>query len=508
MSDSNNMEYEREVKLMNIKGAASCDYPLPDYLGDVKKIIKYSAEIIPNDKFSGGAEVSFLFSVEYRVMYLDREDVLTEACFSSEFEHTERVSDGFIDAYAVGRVENLTIRLQGPRKICAKAGTAVDVYIRENAVIPVCELPSDAERSSVSVKMHFPRYSESGEREYAERIASIEDLSCDEVETVKCRAFPVTESVKAIDEGVEIKGYVIGSAILRARGDVMRVEKRIPFAEVIPFDAISKDGCAFTAKVYATDAALSLNNEITDAESAACYLSVVLSYALKCVLKCDTGYEYTLVKDAFLPGMKNSASYSDFTYNELIASFNEKRKVSLEIPRPEEAIREIVECDAELKGLRYEIAGEELTVFGEVVFSAAASLADGVEFIPVKHSCPFEEKIKIKGGLEGARADLGVTVSDIGVSFDNEKLYPGATLDISAVLLRSNTVSVISGLSCEETEKKGNCMRVYYPTSGDTLWNIAKRYAVSVFSLMKANTIAIKGIDDSLDDMKYILIPI
>ena len=42
MSDGkdNIQEYERRVKLMPAKESVSCDYLLPDYLGDVKKILK------------------------------------------------------------------------------------------------------------------------------------------------------------------------------------------------------------------------------------------------------------------------------------------------------------------------------------------------------------------------------------------------------------------------------------------------------------------------------------
>ena len=84
----------RETSLRkNTRGAevysdTHTEYILPDYLGEIKKILTSSAEIRPAAKYSSddGTESSGI--VVYDVLYTDSEGKLSSASFTSDYDLT------------------------------------------------------------------------------------------------------------------------------------------------------------------------------------------------------------------------------------------------------------------------------------------------------------------------------------------------------------------------------------------------------------------------------------
>lgn len=498
--------YERERRLPVSKGSAACDYTLPDYLGDVRKILGSEAEVIPTDKYSSGGEVSFLYTVQYRVTYLDKDGVMTEAAFSSEYEHNERVGDGFIDACGATRVENLAIRLGGPRKICAKASLATEVTVKESCPMPHTSIQDGAECDIIPIKIHTAEYLSSPEREYAEQLAKLEGISCEEVEVVKCKVTPHVEVCKRGEEGIEVKGSVAAAAILRIGDDVMRVEKKLPFEEKIPSDVFFADGSFCRASAVVTDASVSLNNEMTDAESANCYCSVVISYTMECSARVDMNRSYDLLRDAYVPGKKNYGEYGEFDYSEYLFNTSERRKLGCEIMRPEEPMREIIECSACVKNLRWELMGEELTVWGDVAYNIVATGTEAGECIPIRHDCQIEERIRLGGAERDAAVEVCAELCDVSASFDNERIYLSCVMTLDCSATRRCKMRVMTSHTADGDTNDDGCVIVYYPAKSDTVWSIAKAHSVPTDTVVKYNPQAPKSIHEPIG-LSYVVIP-
>ena len=56
---------------------SGCEYILPDYMGDIKKILMSSARVVPSGKLAGGGNVEASGVVEYEILYADSEGKLT-----------------------------------------------------------------------------------------------------------------------------------------------------------------------------------------------------------------------------------------------------------------------------------------------------------------------------------------------------------------------------------------------------------------------------------------------
>ncbi len=484
---------ERERRICGIREECAAEFLLPDYMGDVKRLLKYTAEAAPCNKFVSGTEVSFLSVVTFRVSYIDASGLLTETVFTADYEHSERVGEEFIDARIITLAQSVGVRLKGPRKICARAALVSDICISERVPLPGLDnSESDGEmlKKSTRIRIHRAEYPKSVEREYAEEIGRMINIPADDLELVKCSLTPHVASCTVEDDRILVKGDMDALAVLRTGGDIMRVAKRIPFEEVILAEHELKD-VRPSCRVYITGVSTNLNNVVEDgADGAAYYTSVVLSSTLEFHTVIDQNEEHEVVTDAFYKGKLNECSYESFAYEEMTAGASEKRKITLTEGRGDADLREIIDCDAVLKNLKREMLGSELKLSGEVVCNIVASPNAEGECLFLKCESPFEETVKLPGVGEGAKAYADVDIADCSVSFDTEKIYVGITLAVNAVALEEKKINLMVDLKpCAREDSNGRCVTVYYPCEGDTLWSVAKKYSASVSDILKYNTL-------------------
>ncbi|MBE6635981.1 MAG: DUF3794 domain-containing protein [Ruminococcaceae bacterium] len=504
---------ERERRVCGIREECTAEFVLPDYMGDVKRLLKYTAEAVPCNKFISAADVSFLSVVTFRVSYIDASGILSEAVFTADCEHNEHIGDDFSDASISTLTQSVTVRLKGPRKICARAALVSDICITERISLPGIEAAAETEemlKKSTRIRVHTAEYPRSVEREYAEEIGRMINIPADDIEVVKCELSPYASSTALSDSGIIIKGEMDALAVLRTGGEVMRITKRIPFEETVPLSTDMKDVYP-SCRVYVTGVSANLNNVVEDgAEGAAYYTSVVLSSTVEFHTVTDRNVEHEVITDAFYKGKSNECAYESFIYEELMATASEKRKISLTESRGECELREIIDCDVVVKNLKKEMLGSELKLTGEIVCNIIASPNGEGECLLLKCESPFEESVKLTGANESARVYVDVEVADCSVSFDTEKIYVALTLGINAIALEEKKIDVMVDLKpCEKKSQRTRCLTVYYPCEGDTLWSVAKKYSASPMDILKYNTltdISAENLDASLASLERLIV--
>ena len=479
-----------------IRGEASCDYVLPDYMGDVKKLLKSTASAAPCNKFVGSGEVSFLSIITYRFMYLDRDDALWEANFTSEYEHSENIGEGFIDADCSIKVSNLSIRLQGPRKISAKAALSVVTSVSDETEIPSPTLPEGAEVECAPIMIHSAEFLAGSEREYAEEIGRLSGIPCESVEIIKHSATPTVEGYEVSESGITVRGEVDTAVLLRTSEGLVRLEKNFPFENTVGTDRIANDTEKYMPTVYVTDMNVSVNNEVSDSGSTSFYTSVVLSYTLECSLRADRNNEYTVTTDAFVVGRDTKCEFESFEYGEFSGSVNDRRKISFEIPRDGTPLRELLDMDTELRSVS--LTAENAAVDISLLLSCTAVFSgDTAEMCnTVKCEQEISETIKFPSVTPDSTVYGNARLGNVSLTLDAEKLYFSATLitDVGAVCKKETRLLRAAEWS-EVLEGERATVRVYYPDDGETLWSIAKSHGISVSDLMKYNP-------DAADDAK------
>lgn len=498
--------YEREGKRFGILSECQSDYILPDYMGDVKRLLRYSACVVPCNKFVAGSEVSALETVNFRITYLDAENIITEAQFSSDVEHTERLPEKACDACVNTAVHGVTVRLGGPRKISARASLVTDISFTEQREMPLADLAEGAHEKRAQMKIHTADYLKCGEREYAEQIEKFEDMLPDEVDVIKYDARAFIDSVHKTDSGVNLSGDLIAWCILKVDDDVMRIEKTIPVEENLEIEGACESS-VYIPHIYVTDTNINMNSTPADRDGGS-FLSVVMNMTVECEVEHHKNEEYSTVTDAFYENAETVCEYGDFSYNELTSASSERRKVSFTAERGEENLHDIVERDALLKNIKYEMLAGEVKISADLTVTLVCRGADSGDFFPVKLERQIEERIKLPGASESGIVRVSAEPCELSAAFDSDKIYVDVTVALGAVCETPRKVKLLSSIDKKQREEpSGRRIIVYYTEKGDTLWSVAKKYGVSPERIASKNMVSVKdGAECDISGTKKIII--
>ena len=162
------------------------------------------------------------------------------------------------------------------------------------------------------------------EREYAEELDKIDELSADDLEVVKSFAEAFIDAVHKTEGGVNLSGYVDAFCIIRSDEGTRRLEKRIPIEEHIECELY--DNGIFIPIAYVTGMNVNLNN--VNSEDA-CAVSVVMTMTVECGVTNHYNEKVSVPKDAFYEGCKNTCTFCVCSSGKFNTFGNNKRKHSL-----------------------------------------------------------------------------------------------------------------------------------------------------------------------------------
>jgi hypothetical protein len=483
---------ETEKAHKGLRCETGCDFTLPDYMGDIKRIIDVGCDVIPSGKFDGSGEVSFCGIVSYKVLYTDSENKPTLAEFTSDYEVCVKCDDAYIDGAALTELSSLSVRPQGPRKLCAKASLSSDVYICSEREVPVLEGCDGVEKNTAQISVHSAEYLPVGEREYAEEAARLEGVACEELEVLSTGACVRIDKVTVETDGVRFVGAIETYALLNGDDDsVVRIEKDIPIDESLECDS-ENVGALPLARGYVTSFKVNINNDGLEGDICS---SVVFSATAEYEVFVDRCRIVSVVRDAYTVGTKSTADYECVPYSSVECTVSENQNVSFEVPRDElscDNITQILHTQASVKERVLTLSPTNIKVSGEVNFCTVVKSAGEESYLGIKNCCPFEFCVQIDAG--DAPIKLGrfcLTPYSASSSVDSGKLYLKCSLSMYASVLSEREENVVTSLtvSDDESEKDG-VVTVYYPDEKDSLWSVGKKYGVSLSKLAKDNALS------------------
>jgi len=110
------------------------EYVLPDYQGDVRRVLYSRARAVPSGKYQNADGIEAAGIVAYDVVYLDTDGVLTPVSFTTDYEVGFKCDgERYVDSHVSARVVGYTLRLMGPRKFSARANVECECVLSERA---------------------------------------------------------------------------------------------------------------------------------------------------------------------------------------------------------------------------------------------------------------------------------------------------------------------------------------------------------------------------------------
>ena len=220
MEIKTDITYPKNTRCSDVYTESTVDYVLPDYLGDMRKILFTDATLRPSGRFAGGDEVEFSGVVVYNVIYLDSENNLSSVEFTSDYDYSVKCSgESYNDSIASTRVSNYAVRLIGPRKISAKASLVGSVCLSENCTLSVSgnafSGESTPEINTGSIDLRVSRLSSVTEREYAEAVARLDGAIVDEVSVIYPSVEVMVDELRPEEDTVSVKGRLRMCAMIK-----------------------------------------------------------------------------------------------------------------------------------------------------------------------------------------------------------------------------------------------------------------------------------------------------
>lgn len=475
----------------------SCEYILPDYMGDIRKILSSRARCVPGGKFASDGTLEAAGNVEYEILYADSENRLT--AINTDSEYTVRCAidnETYKNSHICDRVSGFSMRVTGPRKISLKAMVESDVIITSSSVVSVVgdALDSDAkaERATRVINVENYLYGNSLEREYADEAERLDGLGGEEVEIIATSGTVRIAEVRAVDEGVEVSGEIVIVAIVKTPTEPpFRITKTIPFSEIV-----AVDGARPNMSAIADASIISATFGTNDEEDAKVIVANVIAEFSACAV---TSEECEVVTDAYLLSAHTKNSYSDFEY---VSSSEERRE---EITLSENVsknsfggmeIRSVLHASAEPYDVRCECDGKNAKISGKIAYSGVAceiNEDNSIGYIPIKHTSEFVHNVNISC-QNNMSPSIKVAIMPVSCDalIDGDGISFSATLSCAVSMVEYKKINKLDSCYITEKieEKSEPTVTVYYPDKTDTLFEVAKRYHKSCASIAEDNNLS------------------
>ena len=484
----------REINTLRCESTG--EYSLPDYNGDVKKVLTVKTRAFPTGKFVGDDMLEFSGTVGYEVVYLDSENNLTHAEFSTDYEAALRInSDTYCGADIKTSVSGCNVRLVGPRKFSVKSTLDSDVRLSERRVYSVggdAFMEYEPETLTGTVRVFSSGFAEGEISEISEELIAIDGAIADEVEILTCDVIADVGAVYDGGDATTVKGS-LGLSILYKNGESLpqSVSKDIPYSAELTLDGF-EDGDFLDARVDV----IAIKGVVTPTES-----GVSLATELRVIprLYAKKNLDIDLVTDAYVKERGSDNEYSDFGYTEYVCTEKCESLFSGEHHLTDgdfDKIDAIIHSDAAVRVDSCEIADSVAKISGEIRFSAIACRVlenEEYNYSPIRFAQPFEQNVNINCQICG-NMHLNPTVKACNV-----KIEPTEN-GVSVACTLSSEVSVFSDkrersliasyLTDEEFSKDESVFTVYYPDASESLFDIAKRFHTSVRSVAEMNRLS------------------
>lgn len=492
-----NKIYTRTKSVDGIGCECAADHTLPDYKGDVKRVLFTDCRIVEEGTFPDGNRLDLIGKVELCIVYLDSEGELEHCEFYADYD-TYVPCDGeqYAAASSALDVQSYSIRLTGPRKLSARAVLGGSVEITENAEITVggdALEREDAELLTQDLMIADMACVRSEKKEYTDVLERMEGVIADEVEVLYRGAEVRIKDASCSEGRGEHSGELCITALVKCANEQPHiVEKVIPFSDIFELECGEElDARSISSRLIVKDLQTVVNMDEGGS-------SVEFKAEVEGEMKVYGNSRVTVVKDCFLTRSECECERGVMNYTTFVDQALGSGEVSELVPKESVGIgdvRNIVIADAKAHLDHVEMKDGYAELCGEIRFSGIAceiNCDNEPEYQSIRVEIPFKENVNISGQIsETAALDASVRAWGGEMTLDGDALCLYCKLDMSVFVTdeRSEEVVISASGNGEELAVTDGVVTVYYPEEGETLFDIAKRYHKSMVCVAADNSL-------------------
>lgn len=505
----------------------SDDYTLPDYMPAIGRVISCTATAAPPEIYLGSGSIEFAGGVRYLLHYESADDsTLWCAELPSEYDHlisADKIpnlpsSPSDITELVHPDVESINARITAPRRLTIKSKVRLEIDISCTAGF---ESIFNGDTEDTNALRYLEASSPYGINSCGtcapiilrDKIALTElGLSdSDGCRVISSRAKVTINRTEINESSIECRGEVNACMIYTSESEndrPRRITRKIPFSADIPVTALpSVSASSIGVRAYGVCPSITatLNEDGINLETA-----IVISAESSWISS------LTYIKDIYSQHAKCELSKSLVELHIPIACFNGNATISAQ------SKLDAIGLDGSMKLLDYYAivlpnTEWEITDSGKFILTGKmkiSAIADnGVEL----NSAEFESDFKYTAEIPNAKSaqspkvNVIADISDIKCRLDSDRIYADCELYVSVLAEDEKKISAISEIymtSLPSADKSRSRIIVCYPSKGETLWDIAKRYRSDAADIAEKNSLSVTSPDstESLAKIKFLII--
>lgn len=477
---------------------------LPEYCSDIRKILK--CFVVPNIFACSisGDRVNADGEAVIRVLYTGEGGKLE--CYEQSVPFSKYAQlgeyEGDLCVKPSAKTEYVNCRAASQRRISVSASISVKFCVTclkkerltakgEEAFETLCE--------SVSCSMPVALTNKPFDMS---ETAVLEDSDAPVACIIRTDTHAVLDSVKTIADKMLIKGDMVTDVLYCTdsdNGTAGKYRHSMPISQIIDLDGADEDSlCSVDIKVLS-----SLVSFKADSEGKNTLLDISVK-AIACVNAYDN-HEVEVVCDAYSTEYETAAEYKNMFFKNHLFTYRETKQLRENFDMSSLSLSEIIDvfacsCDGTAQS-----SGESTVCRGETAVGILCKNSEG-EYAYTEKTLEFDFDCAGKMTAKAVSAKPEFTVTDI-----SGKLSSGGNVEIGMTVLVTMPVfeecekKVCVRLETDESRVKAPCdcpLTVFFSSSGEKIWDIAKRYNTTSERIREDNDIS----GDEIEEKTLLLI--
>ena len=474
--------WKRTIKIVSTADAGG-EYILPNDKPDVKRIVHVLSAVKKNGCYSGDRDVTAEGEITYSILYAGDDGELHSVGYACPLTAKYQLKDGEEGDFAYAEVlsTDTQVRLSNPRKFSIKSRTRIEFSVfRREEITPYIEGVQDNglqydEKTGVT-------YSVSSERN--DNIPLSLDVhipeNLPEPASVVCAyAVPGMPAVTPYDSKAEVSFCMEFLFICKSTdGELFSFGHKEDVSHEIDADGITL-GSVCRANVCASDVSCSLT---TDTAGEMRVVEVDLTYDVEVLY--ETAMNGVYISDMYSTDYECREVFSDMTLRRALPVFSAHYTVSgnAENESGGEIIAATAECD------KYTLAADKNGAVIEGAADVYLIKKNDTDFEGQTASVPFRISVPYSINEENEN-NVNVKASMPAVREDNGKIYIDTEIYVTLCGAEYSTVQTAATLTITDipAQKEKAPLLLYRPAPEETIWDVAKRFKVSMEEIRKAN---------------------
>ncbi len=487
----------------SVEESVECELTLPEYMPEILRIIKSTAETKINSCRLVGERVTVDGVCDLRMIYTAEDGCIYSFSQSRPFtRHCENADfSEAVDVKAKVSVSYVNCRATGTKRAEIKAGLIIKfcVYLEEKEDVISLGDTKGIEQKSIPVKA----MSLGCKKTRAFSMSDTVTLNSPAAFLISTSANAVCTEIRKINNKIMVKGDAVVDICYVNANDkscAEHVKHRIPVNQILEFDGMEEH---FTGNVVLIVTALDV---LPKGESTGMATAFEISLGIDACVNMWEEKELLVISDAYAVGTALELKKSPCSFCTALDEIDEKFIFESNFAVTGEGVGTVVDSCGEITSVQAKVENGELIVSGSLSVSLIIKDSAGsLSSISKMFDYAYKKKVEYQEKNIICSPDLTLISLDCTVKGTNS-IDVRAEIYIAGSVFGKLVIDTVADITESETPVCRNCnaITVYFPeSSNESLWSIARRYNTTVKAIAAENDLN----GDTTENLKMIFIP-